>query len=291
MWATRGVAAPVGRAAGPRRVEVAHVDGARLHQVAAALGRELALAGTHRDATAGAHLAHGAGVVGPTARFLEPADADVAHPVTQVEGIGEDVALVGVDGDDEVVTGGGAARFDAAGVDRRGLRAELELAPGESHRHPLGDLVVHLPGHVDERSVVPTDDVHREAIAVAAPHLVQRAPEHLADHVPQGGVDAGERHQPDAAIAELVERRRVAELPAALDLHRVLADQAGDDLGAGDIDDLEQRVLLVGGVGGADDALRGVHTRDHGAAVGHRVVAALVDAARGARRGGSARSR
>ena len=216
--------------------------------------------------------------------------SSVAHPLAQVEAhAASDVALVGVDRDHEVVTGRVAARLDARSASTAGgLRAELELAAAEAHLEPLGDLA--RGSRSATVAVVAADDVDREAVAVAAPELGERASERLADRVPDGGVDAGERDQPDAAIAQLVERHRVAELPAALDCERVLADQARLDLGADDLDDLGERRVLVGGVGLCRSTPSSVWTRVRiGAALASSSSSCPGRRGRAARRAGSAR--
>src|SRR5579872_4665374 len=70
--------APARVAAAPGRVEVADVDRPLLHEVAATLGRVLALARAHGDPSPGAHVTHVALVVAPDAGLLEPADPQVA---------------------------------------------------------------------------------------------------------------------------------------------------------------------------------------------------------------------
>ena len=78
--------------------------------------------------------------------------------------------------------------------------------------------------------VVAADGDHRQRLAVAAPQAPQRLAERLADRVPDRGVDAGAGHEPEAAVAQDVERRRPRELPAALDREGVLAGQPRRDL-------------------------------------------------------------
>ena len=82
-------------------------------------------------------------------------------------------------------------------------------------------------------------------------------PECLADRIPDREVDAGQRDQTDPAVAELVVRDRVAELPAALVREGVLADQLRRDLVADHADDVRERLVLVGGIRLADDPLVG----------------------------------
>ena len=64
------------------------------------------------------------------------------------------------------------------------------------------------------------------------------------------------------------------ELPAALDLERVLADQPRLDLVPDDREDLVERRILVAGVRLAHDALARVDARDHRGPLRHAVVAA-----------------
>ncbi len=61
--AMRGDAAPFGRPAAPARIEIADVDGARHHQVAAAGAADLALPGADRDAGLAARRGHVEAVV------------------------------------------------------------------------------------------------------------------------------------------------------------------------------------------------------------------------------------
>ena len=81
--------------------------------------------------------------------------------------------------------------------------------------------------------VVAADGDHRHAVAVAAPEPPQRLAERLADRVPDRGVDARHGDEAEPAVAQDVERRRPAELPAALDGEGVLADQPRRDLARG----------------------------------------------------------
>ena len=106
-------------------------------------------------------------------------------------------------------------------------------------------------------TVVAADDVDRDAVAVPAPEPPERLPERLADGVPDREIDARERDQADAAVAQLVEGDGIAELPAALVGERVLADEPRRDLVADHADDVGQRLVLIGGVGLADDSLLG----------------------------------
>ena len=194
----------------------------RLHQVAAAFGRVLALAGADGDPADGADVAHVAGVVGPEAGLFEPADVEFVDAAAEVERLGAGVALVCVDGDDEVVAGCFAGGGDAFGVLAGGLAADLEFAAVEAAFAPFGDLVAD-PGEV--AAVVAADDVDRDRVAVAAPELPQRPAERFPDRVPERDVDRGERDQPDPLVAELVVGGGEPELPAALDREGVLADQ------------------------------------------------------------------
>src|ERR1700712_254006 len=132
----RGVAAPVRRTARPRGVEVADVERPDLHQVAAALGRVLALAGADGDTAGEAHVAHVAAVVRPAAGLLEPADVQVPDAVAEIERHARRVALVRVDRDHEVVARDLAHDLRALGVLRRRPRSELELAAAEPHLAP-----------------------------------------------------------------------------------------------------------------------------------------------------------
>ncbi len=220
-------------------------------------------------------VAHVAPVVRPAARLLEPADVQIPDALAEIERHAGGVALVGVDGDHEVVAGHLAHHACAGRVLGGRSRSELELAAAEAHLEPLLDLAADLVG----RPVVAADDVDGQAVAVAAPELEERATQRASDRVPDRRVDAGERDEADAPIAKLIERDRIAELPAALDRERVLTDQARLDLGLHDVHDLLERRVLVGRVGLADDALVGMDAREDRRPVGHGVVAAAVLAA------------
>ena len=72
-------------AAGPRRVEVAEVDRALDHQVAAAAGRELALPRADAHAARVADIAHRTAVVRPDARLLEPVEVEVGDAARELD--------------------------------------------------------------------------------------------------------------------------------------------------------------------------------------------------------------
>ena len=199
----------------------------------------------------------------------------IPDALAEVERHARRVALVGVDRDHEVVARDLAHDARALGILGRRARSELELAAAEAHLEPLLDLGADLV----RGAVVAADDVDREPVAVAAPELGERPSERAADRVPDRRVDARERDEADPPIAQLIERDRVAELPAALDGEGVLADQARLDLGPHDLHDLLQRRVLVGGVGLADHALVRVDAREDRRPMRHRVVAAAVLAA------------
>ena len=149
--------------------------------------------------------------------------------------------------------------------------ADLELAAGE----PSLAVALHLARELGQRlPVVAADRDQLDAPAIAAPEPPERLAEGLADGVPDRRVDAAAGDEPEPAIAQDVEGGGARELPAALDLERVLADQPRLDLVAHDGEQLGQRGVLVARVGLADDALARVHAGDHGGAVGHAVVAA-----------------
>ena len=125
-------AAPLRRAARPGGVEVAEVDRALGHQVAAAARGELALPGADAHAGAEADVAHRAAVVRPDARLLEPVEVEVLDEAREADRVGRRPALVGVGAEDEVRPGGTAGGAEAGGVLLRGEAADLELHPGEA---------------------------------------------------------------------------------------------------------------------------------------------------------------
>src|SRR5206468_2557931 len=127
--------------------------------------------------------------------------------------------------------------------------ADLELHAGESTLEQLLD----LGGDVGVRAVVAADRDHRDAVAVAAPEAPQRLTVRLADEVPDGRVHAGARDEAEAAVAEDVVGRRARELPAAFDGERVLSEEPRRDLLANDAVDSPERLVLVAGIGLADE--------------------------------------
>src|SRR5581483_10216976 len=110
--------------------EIADVERAGRHQVAAAERCDLALTGADRDAGLAARGGHVEAVVVPAHRLLEPADVEPGGEAGELDGITERPALVGVDDEDEIVAGGGAGDADALGVRLGRASADLELATG-----------------------------------------------------------------------------------------------------------------------------------------------------------------
>ena len=110
--------------------------------------------------------------------------------------------------------------------------------------------------------------------AIAAPKLVERRVERLADRVPKRTVNTGLRAHREFPVAQDVGARLAHELPAALDVKRVLADQQRLDLVEDDLDNLALGFEFVAVVDLADDPRRGVHPRNDRAAMRHEVVAA-----------------
>src|SRR5581483_6074814 len=153
------------------------------------------------------------------------------------------------------------------------LSADLELAAAKPELAPLRHLVPD-PGEV--AAVVAADDVDADRVPVPAPELPERTVEDLADRVPERQVDAREGDEADPAVAELVERDRKPELPAALDREAVLADQPRRQLVGDDCRDVAQGRVLVARIGLPDDALPRGHAGEDRGAVAHPVVAAPV---------------
>ncbi len=114
-----GGAQPVRGAARPRRVEVADVDRAVFHEVTATRRRVFALPRADWDPATHPHIAQAPLVVLPANRLLKPGDVEVVYPVAELERLRDCIALVGVDGDEEVAAGG-RTRF------RRAWRLRLE---------------------------------------------------------------------------------------------------------------------------------------------------------------------
>ena len=134
-----GGAQPVRGAAGPRRVEVADVNRAVFHEVTTTRRRVFALPGADRDPAAHPHIAQAALIVLPANRLLKPGDVEVVYPVAELERLRDRIALVGVDGDEEVVAGG-RTRFDADGVFGWSEPANLELDARQLELLVSGDL-------------------------------------------------------------------------------------------------------------------------------------------------------
>jgi hypothetical protein len=265
-----GHATPFRRAAGPRRVEVAHVDRALDDQLAAAGGGVLALPGTDAHAGDEPDVAHRPEVVAPAARLLEPDEVEVLDEPGEANRLPRRPGLVRVGGEDEAVTGHLPNRARPRRV-RLGVEtAHLQLHAADAEL----EQVVHLAPQVGARVVIAADRDHRQARAVAAPETPERLAQRLADGIPQRGVDTRARDEPEPTVAEDVERRRPQELPAALDRVRVLAEQLRGELVVDDPVDLEQAGVLVAGVRLADDALVGPDPNDDRRPVRHLVVAA-----------------
>ncbi len=186
-----GDPSPLGRAAAPRRVVVADIDGPGGHHLAHPDPADLALAGGHVDVAAHAHVAQTAEVGVPAGRLLEPADGDALgpHGGHELEGLGHGIALVGIDHEQEVVAGMAAGPGQAGGIDRRRLGPDLEL---HADHAVLGleevDLALDLLalGALVVGDVVAADADHRDAVPVAAPDAPQRLAHGLAHGVPDG---------------------------------------------------------------------------------------------------------
>ncbi len=127
----RGGAPPFCRAARPRRVEVADVDRPLRHQVAAACGRQLRLAGANANRSPEADVAHCPAVVRPAAGLLEPGEIVLRHEPGEPDRLARAPALVRVGREDEVGAGCRAGLAEAGGVLVGRSSAHLELEPGE----------------------------------------------------------------------------------------------------------------------------------------------------------------
>ena len=151
-------AAPLGRPARPRRVEVADVDRAADHQVAAPPRPRIALTGADRGPRPVAHVAHRAAIVVPPARLLEPADVD-PRPAARTRSPRR-ASTPGWRRRQQEVGATGLARRRKRSASSRGLRAShLELHPRQPHLAQLGD----LGRRVGVRRVVAADRDHRQA--------------------------------------------------------------------------------------------------------------------------------
>lgn len=109
------------------------------------------------------------------------------------------------------------------------------------------------------------------------PAIAERLAQSLPDGVPERRVDTRAGDEPEAAVAENVERRRPGERPAPLGRERILAKQFRGDLTVDDAGDLLEAPVLVADVGLTDDSLARGHANENGRAMRHVVVAALVD--------------
>ena len=266
-----GHATPLRRTAGPRRVEVADVDGPLHDQLAAAGCGVLALPRADRHAGGVANVAHRPQVVVPAARLLEPDQVEVLDEPREANRLPRRPGLVRVGGEDEafarLLPHGARAHCVSVGVEAADL--QLHAADAELEQR------VHLGLQIGVHAVVAADRDHRQARAIAAPQSPEGLFERLADRVPKRGVDAGAGDEPDAPVTEDVERRRAAQLPAALDRVGVLADELRRELVVHDAVDLEQARVLVAGVRLADDAVVGRDPHDDRRAMRHVVMAAV----------------
>ena len=265
-----GRLAPDGRAACPRGVEVADVDGAVRDEVPDAVQGRLALAGGDGDARLEAHIAHPAPVVGPAAGLLEPAQVEVGDEAPELDGLGPLVALVGVDHDGEVGTGRLTGRADAPRVLLRRPAADLELDAREPRRVVRDE----LPGLVQVQVVVAADDGHRQRVGDRAPQPMERQADGLAEDVPDGRVEARDRLERQAAVAQDVVGGRLHGRPGALRVGRAATDDPGRQLVVDDADDKRLLVVRVAVVDLGHQAVRRVQAGDDGGPVDHRVGAA-----------------
>src|SRR6516225_2115986 len=122
--------APFGRAAAPARIEIADIDGAGHHQIAAAGAADLALPGADGNAGLAARRGHVEAVAVPAHRLLEPADVLILHEARELDGLAQRPALIGVHRQDEIGARRLARDLDPLGILRRAAAADLELAAG-----------------------------------------------------------------------------------------------------------------------------------------------------------------
>ena len=266
-------ASPLGRPAAPAGVEIANVDRARHHEVATAGAGDLALAGADRNARLAARRRHVEAVVLPAHRLFEPANVEIGRETGKFDRLPQCPVLVGVDDEDEILADRLARDPHALGVFGRGPAADFEFAARVTLKLDL----LHLAAKIGERLaflVIAGDADRREAIGIAAPKLVKRRVERLADRVPQRAVDASLRAHREFPVAQDVGARLPHELPAALDVESVLADQQRLDLVEDDLDHLALGFKFVAVVDLADDSRRSVHPGNDRAAMRHEVVAA-----------------
>ena len=121
-----------------------------------------------------------------------------------------------------------------------------------------------VDGVLDVRAVGVAVD-HHAGTALAAQQLVQRQAGGLGLQVPQRGVDGGDGGHGDRAATPV--GTLVQVLPDILDLVRVAADQAGDDV-FGQIGRHRQLAAVQGGVADAGQALVGLDLQRHEIAAG-----------------------
>ena len=148
-----GHATPFRRTAGPRRVEVAHVDGVLDDQLAAAGGGVLALARADAHAGGEADGAHRAEVVVPAARLLEPGEVEILDEPGEANRLSRRPRLVRVGGEDEALARGLAHGPRAGGVCLGVEPADLELHAADAEL----EQAAHLGRQIDAGVVVAAD--------------------------------------------------------------------------------------------------------------------------------------
>ena len=186
-----------------------------------------------RDAAAQRTSRMRAPVVVPAARLLEPADVETLDAAGRCRArSAHRVALVGVDGEDEVVAAGLARPRTRSASFSGVMPPTLNLQPARPHLAELRDLLGELGGLA--AVVVAPDDDHRHAVAVAAPEAPQRLAERLADRVPDGGVDARAATRPRRRSRRMsnVDGRRASRQRSVANASR--PDQPRRDLVADD---------------------------------------------------------
>src|SRR5262245_53307281 len=184
-------APPVGHATALGNVVVDEVHGTRIEHPAHAVARDLRLPGVDGDARRSPHTDHAGHVVVPVAGLLEPGDVEGLYEARETDRLIHRPAAVGIDGKHKVLTRRLAGSGNALCILLRRQPADLELAAGHTGRpvelHLTGDVGVRLALHV---VAADGDDWHR--ITISAYELTHAALGCLADHVPNGAVDAGD---------------------------------------------------------------------------------------------------
>ena len=182
------------------------------------------LAGADRDPGLEADVAHPAGVIGPAHGLFEPADVEVPDVARELDRLGPAVALVGIDHQHELWPGrlAGDAHPPASSVGV--LPPTLNFTPAKpASTYERMTVATSSSGEV----VVAADDADRDVVGGAAPQAMERQAERTPEDVPDRLVDARDRLQRQAAVAQDVVRGGLHGAPRALGIGGVRPSSRG----------------------------------------------------------------